>query len=57
LTAYDPAADAEKSYLAAIEAKRGKLTYAGGKTTDEECIWYSPACLGKRQSDLFGEAA
>jgi DNA adenine methylase len=32
---------------------RGRLTYAGGKTTDQECIWYSPACLPREQADLF----
>ena len=40
-----------------VQWSRGKLTYGGAKTTDEECIWYSPACLKlaeARQSDLFG---
>lgn len=37
----------------AIEWSRGRLTYAGGKTTESECVWYSPACLPKRQIDLF----
>lgn len=29
----------------AVEWSRGRLTYSGGKTTDSECIWYSPPCL------------
>lgn len=29
----------------AVEWDRGRLTYSGGKTTDKECVWYSPACL------------
>lgn len=24
---------------------RGRLTYSGGETTENECIWFSPACL------------
>lgn len=35
---------------------RGRLTYGSDKTTDEECIWFSPACAGKRQGDLFGRS-
>ena len=27
-----------------IEWSRGRLTYSGDKTTDKECVWYSPAC-------------
>ena len=27
------------------EWSRGRLTYAGGKTTDSECVWYSPPCM------------
>jgi 16S rRNA G966 N2-methylase RsmD len=41
----------------AVQWSRGKLTYGGAKTTDEECIWYSPACLeisAAKQPDLFG---
>jgi DNA adenine methylase len=38
-----------------VEWARGRLTYAGGKTTDKECIWYSPACIG-RTPDLFSFA-
>ena len=29
----------------AVPWSRGRLTYSGAKTTDKECIWYSPACL------------
>jgi hypothetical protein len=38
---------------------RGRLTYAGGKTTDDECIWFSPACLRpvERKQLLLLEAA
>jgi DNA adenine methylase len=28
----------------AVEWSRGRLTYAGGETTDSECVWYSPVC-------------
>ena len=43
----------------AVEWSRGRLTYAGGKTTDSECVWYSPACLPRQraQHQLFGDAA
>ena len=27
------------------EWSRGRLTYGSDKTTDMECVWYSPACL------------
>lgn len=37
----------------AVEWSRGRLTYAGGKTTDAECVWYSPACLPREMMDLF----
>ena len=37
----------------AVEWSRGRLTYAGGKTTDSECVWYSPACLPRQCADLF----
>lgn len=37
----------------AVQWDRGKLTYSGGNTTDKECIWYSPACLGTKQGSLF----
>lgn len=37
-----------------VDWSRGKLTYGGGTTTDEECIWYSPACVPPtRQFSLF----
>lgn len=32
---------------------RGSPTYGGSKTTDSECVWYSPGCFPKRQADLF----
>lgn len=38
----------------AVEWSRGKLTYSGGETTEKECVWYSPACLGAPQPSLFG---
>ena len=38
---------------------RGKMTYGGGKTTDAECVWFSPAChkpeRAARQQSLFDE--
>ena len=39
----------------AVEWSRGRLTYSGGKTTDAECVWYSPACLPaiRAQADMF----
>jgi hypothetical protein len=37
----------------AVEWSRGRLTYGGSQTTDKECVWYSPACLPRRQQDLF----
>jgi hypothetical protein len=42
----------------AVEWSRGRLTYGGSKTTDAECVWYSPACLKierqpRQQSLLF----
>lgn len=35
---------------------RGRLTYGGGKTTDAECLWFSPACNEETvsQPSLFG---
>jgi hypothetical protein len=39
-----------------VEWSRGRLTYSGSKTTDSECVWYSPACLSRRQVDLFAGA-
>jgi len=40
----------------AVEWSRGRLTYSGSKTTAEECVWYSPACLQpSRQIDMFAE--
>ena len=37
----------------AVEWSRGKMTYSGAKTTDSECVWYSPACLPRVTWDLF----
>ena len=41
----------------AVQWSRGRLTYGGSKTTDQECIWYSPACLPREQLGLFPERA
>ena len=39
------------------EWERPRLTYSGGKTTAQECIWFSPACLPlvAKQVELFGQ--
>jgi hypothetical protein len=37
----------------AVPWSRGRFTYSGSQTTDQECVWYSPACLPRRQADLF----
>ncbi len=40
----------------AVEWSRGRLTYSGSRTTDAECVWYSPPCLASlKQPDLFIE--
>ena len=42
----------------AVQWSRGKHTYGGSKTTESECIWYSPACLSAQKTtapDLFSE--
>lgn len=39
-----------------VEWQRGSATYSGTKTMGEECVWYSPACIG-RQHDLFSFSA
>ena len=36
-----------------VDWSRGRLTYGGSKTTDSECVWYSPACLPPDMMDLF----
>ena len=36
-----------------VDWSRGRLTYGGSKTTAEECVWYSPACLPREMMDLF----
>jgi DNA adenine methylase len=41
----------------AVEWSRGRLTYGGSKTTDSECVWYSPACLPRETADLFAGVA
>jgi hypothetical protein len=38
----------------AVQWDRGKHTYGGSKTTDSECIWFSPSCAKPAKShDLF----
>ena len=39
----------------AVQWNRRRLTYSGNKTTDKECIWYSPGCLPavRDQIDMF----
>ena len=39
----------------AVEWSRGRSTYGGSNTTDSECVWYSPACLPRKQAGLFAE--
>lgn len=38
------------------EWSRGKLTYSSNKTTESECIWFSPACMrpSGNQVSIFG---
>lgn len=38
-----------------VRWSRGRMTYSGGKTSDLECVWYSPACLkpGQAQASIF----
>jgi len=39
-----------------LEWSRGRLTYGSKKTTDEECIWFSPDCIQpttETQGDMF----
>ena len=42
-----------------LDWSRGRLTYGGAKTTDAECLWFSPACEPAHvaQGSLFGGAA
>ena len=40
-----------------LDWSRGRLTYGGDKTTDAECIWFSPACHAAGQRDLFAAVA
>ena len=37
----------------AVQWDRGRLTYGGASTTDQECVWYSPGCLPPIINDLF----
>jgi hypothetical protein len=37
----------------AVEWERLGNTYGGDGTKDQECVWFSPACLPRRQLDLF----
>jgi DNA adenine methylase len=39
-----------------LDWKRKRLTYASDKTTDEEAIWFSPACESAEQPSLWGAA-
>jgi hypothetical protein len=43
----------------AIQWKRERLTYSGSGTTDQECVWYSPACIPATggQLSIFDMAA
>ena len=41
----------------AVGWSRGSFTYAGGKTTDKECVWYSPACLDAPEQLALFEGA
>ncbi|MCC6797696.1 MAG: DNA adenine methylase [Candidatus Hydrogenedentes bacterium] len=36
----------------AVNWSRGKHTYSGKKTTESECVWYSPACLPVNTNQL-----
>jgi hypothetical protein len=47
------AGDYEMPGWEAVQWDRGRLTYGGGITTDQECVWYSPVCLSAVQPDLF----
>lgn len=38
----------------AVKWNRQRETYGSNKTRGEECVWYSPACMGRTQTDLFG---
>ena len=42
----------------AVRWSRNSFTYGGGKTRDDECVWYSPACLAApKQLTLFEATA
>ena len=41
-----------------LDWSRGRLTYGSDKTTEAECLWFSPACDSRAaQGSLFGGAA
>ena len=37
----------------AVQWDRGRPTYGGSKTTDAECVWFSPGSLPRVSNDLF----
>ena len=37
-----------------VRWSRGRLTYGGATTTDQECIWYSPACHAAETAEQMG---
>ena len=41
----------------AVDWNRDSNTYSGTGTKDEECVWYSPACLPRMAWDLFSHVA
>jgi hypothetical protein len=41
----------------AVQWKRKRLTYSGKQTTNEECIWFSPACLPQDAAMIPARAA
>lgn len=41
----------------AVPWSRGRYTYGGSNTTDDECVWYSPGCLPARHGELFSMGA
>ena len=36
-----------------LQWDRGRFTYSGNRTTDLECVWFSPTCGKSLQADLF----
>jgi DNA adenine methylase len=44
----------DKSEWSLLRWSRGKFSYSGNKTTADECIYFSPACIKpKKQASLF----